>query len=296
MKIYSGSSNLQLATKISKLTQYKLAETEISSFPNGETRVWINDKIDTQAIVVQSFSQNPDRMIIEFALIMDALRRGGADHITAVIPWLGYCIQDKVFRNGEPLSAKVIAEIVQSTNPDKIITIDLHNDAIQGFFTSRTKLLSAIPLFWETLRDKKIDCVIAPDVGALKETSKTAQALNLPIVTLNKKRDLATGKVQFVGIDGEVNGKSALITDDFISTGQTLIMAANYLKSHGVEKLYTAVTHHLFVSGVQKQLSMCGIDELYISDTIAMPKEEISSTNTFKTHVISVAGMIKDCL
>jgi len=292
MRIYSGSSNPKLAQNLSKVTGYPLSHVDISTFPNGETRVWVDDEIDKDAIVVQSFSKNPDRMIIEFALIMDALKRGGADHITTVIPWLGYCIQDKVFRQGEPLSAKVIAEIVQSTKPDQIITIDLHNDAIQGFFTSRTKLLTAIPLFWEELKKKKIDCVVAPDVGALKETSKTAQALDLPIVTLNKRRDLRSGKVEFVGIDGEVSGKSALITDDFISTGQTLIMAANYLKSKGVEKLYVAVTHHLFVPGVQEKLAQSGIDELYITDTIEMSITETATTDNFKTKIVSVAEMI----
>jgi len=296
MHIYSGSSNLKLAKKLSQITGYPLANVEITSFPNGESRVWVNDKIDEDAIVLQSFSPNPDRMIIEYALLVDALRRGGADHITAIIPWLGYCIQDKIFRQGEPLSAKVIAEIVQSTKPDKIITIDLHNEAIQGFFTSRTKLLTAIPLFWDEMKSKKIDCVVAPDVGALKETGKTAQELAIPIVTLNKKRDLATGKVEFVGIDGEINGKSALITDDFISTGQTLVMAADYLKLQRVEKLYVAVTHHLFVSGVQEKLAKSGIDELYITDTIEMPDSENINTDDFKTYIISVAEMISKSL
>jgi len=296
MRIYSGSSNPKLASRLSKITGYPLADIEISSFPNGETKIWINDKIDNEAIVVQSFSPNPDRMIIEYALLMDALRRGGADKIIVVIPWLGYCIQDKVFRQGEPLSAKVIAEIVQSTNPDKIITIDLHNEAIQGFFASRTKLLSAIPLFWEILKTIKLDCVISPDEGALKKSTKTAQALNLDIVTLNKRRDLNTGKVEFLGINGNVKGKSALITDDFISTGQTLTMAADYLKSQGVEKLYVAVTHHLFVSGVQEKLSKCGIDELFVTDTIAIPKDIIKNTDNFSTRILSVDKLIHDNL
>ncbi len=292
MHIYSGSSNPKLAQKLSEVTGFPLSRVEISTFPNGETRVWVDGDIDKDAIVVESFSPNPDRMIIEYALLVDALRRAGTDHIISVIPWLGYCIQDKIFRPGEPLSAKVIAEIVQSSKPDKIITIDLHNDAIQGFFTSRTKLLTAIPLFWEAMKKKKIDCVVAPDVGALKETAKTATELQLPIVTLNKKRDLISGKVEFIGIDGSVEGKSALITDDFISTGQTLMMAASYLKSQGVEKLYVAVTHHLFVPNVQEKLSKCGIDELYITDTIQMPEIEIKSAEGFKTEIISVAEMI----
>ncbi len=293
MKVYSGTSNPKIAKKIAKHLNVPLADMDISRFPNQEVKVWIKeDKIHKQAIVVQSFVKHPNKSIIEFCLIVDALRRSGAREITAVIPWMGYCIQDKIFRQGEPLSAKVIADIIQSTKVDKVITFDLHNETIQGFFNMRIAHLSAVPLFLNIFKEKRnIDIVVAPDVGALKETTKIAHELNIPIAILNKKRDLHTGKVEIIGVDGEVQGKKALIMDDFISTGGTLIQTANYLKNRGVEHISVAVTHHLFIPNVMQKLAESPIDDLYISDTIHMPDEEKYDQN-INLHIESVSKLI----
>ncbi len=299
MQVFSGSTNLLLSQKLANVLKIKLGKVEITQFPNQEIRVWVNEpKIDKQVIIVQSLAGDPNKATIEFCLLVDALKRKGAVEIIAVIPWLGYCIQDKIFRTGEPLSAKIIADLLQSVHPAQFITLDLHNDTIQGFFNTPIAHLSAVPLFIDYFnKSKKIDVVVAPDIGALKETSQIANHLDIPMVVINKERDLKTGQVKIKGIDGEVKGKKALIMDDFISTGSTLIQTAEYLKKMKVKHITVAVTHHLFVKGVQRKLVSSDIDELFITDTIMPPvDEEFKSTNSLKVKVFSVAPLIAKSL
>lgn len=293
MLVVSGSSNPELTKKIAVQLKAKLAKVELSRFPNSEARVWIQEEdANDIAVIVQSFSDPADNHIIEFCLLVDAVKRLGAKKIVAVIPWMGYCIQDKVFRTGEPLSARVIADIIQSTKVDSVITVDLHNETTSGFFSLPLVHLSAWPIFIELFKTKKTaDIVVAPDVGALKETTQVAQSLNLPLVTINKKRDFASGNVAIVGVDGEVKGKRALIMDDFISTGGTLVQTAEYLHEQGVKEITVAVTHHLFVPGAQEKLEKCPITKLYITDTVA--NQAVSSK---KIRVVSIAGLIAEAI
>lgn len=190
MKILYGSANIDLAEKIAKLGKSKLCEIELSKFSNGEDRVWIKDKnLQNKAVVIQSFSNPADVHIIEFCLICDALKRMGIKDITAVIPWFAYCVQDKIFRPGEPLSSKVIAKIVQNSRISKIITIDLHNETMAGFFDIPFTHLTANQVFIDYFKQDgiSIDLVISPDVGGLKRASKFALSLGLPMSAINKK-------------------------------------------------------------------------------------------------------------
>lgn len=293
MIVVSGSSNLPLAKKLADQLKARLAKVELSCFPNSEARVWVKEKdANKTAVLVQSFSAPADNHIIEFCLLVDAVKRLGAKKIIAVIPWMGYCIQDKVFRQGEPLSARVIADIIQSTKVDSLITVDLHNETIQGFFSLSLIHLSAVPLFQKIFQNTNlVDMIIAPDAGALKKTTQISQKLGLPMVTINKKRDFASGKVEIVGVDGRVKGKRALITDDFISTGSTLVQTAEYLNQQGVKEIIVAVTHHLFVPGAQEKLERAPIDRLYITDTI--PNQAQKSQ---KIQVISVTPLIAEAI
>jgi ribose-phosphate pyrophosphokinase len=288
-KVFSGSSNQGLALKIAKTLSLDLGKIELSRFPNGEARVWIKeDNISKNAIIVQSFSFPPDEHLMEFMLIADALKRLGVKNITAVIPWLGYCVQHKVFRPGEPLSSKVIAKILQAIKISKIITLDLHNETIAGFFDMTFEHLKARSVFVDYFKQKEnIDCIISPDVGALKNATAYAQSLNLPLSVINKKRDLQTGKVSIVGISDEIKGKKVLIPDDFISTGGTLIQTAKFLKTKGVKKVYAALTHNFYIKGVQKKIEKSQLDKLYVTDSIAPPKNSYK-----KLKIISVAKLV----
>ncbi len=295
MRVFSGSSNPDLAKKIARKLQAKLGKVELSCFANGETRVWVKEDISNgKAVVVQSFSYPPDEHLIEFCLIVDALKRLGVKKITAVIPWLGYCVQDRVFRPGEPLSSKVIAKILQTTKISRIITLDLHNQVIEGFFDLPFTELFGTYTIIDYLKEKGVilDTIVSPDVGALKKSNLFSESFNQPLVVINKKRDLKSGKVSIVSVSGEVKGKKVLITDDFISTGGTLIQTAKFLKSKGVKRIYACATHHFYAQGVQEKIEKSPLDMLYVTDTIQKPKDKKYK----KLKIISVAGLIAETI
>lgn len=291
MKIFAGLSNPKLAKKVASLVGIKLGKIELSRFANGESRVYVKERVvNEKAVVLQSFSYPPDEHLVEFCLIVDALKRLGAKKIIAVIPWLGYCIQDKVFRLGEPLSSKVIANILQALKVDKIITLDIHNETVAGFFDLDFIHLSALSVFVDYFKKSRlrIEAIISPDIGGLKRSTTFAQEINLPLLAINKKRDLVTGKVSILGLEGKVKEQAVLIVDDFISTGGTLIKVARFLKEKGAKKVYAAATHHFYIKGVQKKIDKSPLDGLFVTDTI-MPQSEVKSS---KLKIISVSGLI----
>ena len=300
MQIFSGSSNRGLAEKIAQILGVKLGEMEISRFSNGETRVWVKEKkIEKRVVVVQSLPHPTNEHLIEFCLICDALHRGGATEITAVIPWMGYSKQDKVFRSGEPLSAKVVAQIIQIASPTKIVTFDLHNRATLGFFDVPIVELSAKPLLIEYFRKQlgsKVPnsgpggewVVVAPDSGSVKASGSFARELDLPIAYMDKRRDYVSGQVEVAGMSGEVKGKRVIIVDDMIVTGGTVMAAAVYLKSQGALSVSVAATHHLYVPGAQAKLEKSEIDEVVVSDSVA------ESIKHPKLVVLSIAPIIAE--
>jgi ribose-phosphate pyrophosphokinase len=296
MKIFSGTSNLPLTKKIAKSLNKNLGKIELTEFPNGEARVWVKEHVQNEScVVVQSFSKPPDKHIIEFCLICDALKRSGASRIIGLIPWFGYCVQDKVFRKGEPLNSKVIAKIIQVSKLDKLITLDLHNETVLGFFDVPAIQLSATAIFVNNLKEKNYDLIVSPDVGAVKSTTKLANQLDLPIAVINKKRSVKTGKVKIVGINQQVKGKRVLINDDFISTGQTLIKTADFLKGKGVKHVSAALTHHFYVPGVQSKLNKSSLDKIYITDSIKKPVEIKSNKLITFTAADLLADQLHNC-
>jgi ribose-phosphate pyrophosphokinase len=276
MMVFSGSSNQLLAAKIAKAMNVPLGEVELSRFANDEARVIVKEEVvDREVVVVQSLSQPTDHHLIEFTLICDALKRMGAREITGVIPWLGYSKQDKVFRRGEPLSVKVIAHILESVHLDKIITFDLHNLAILGFFEVPVINLSARKTFLDYFKPRLTEntIVVAPDAGSVKNSTAFAYDLNIEVAYIDKKRDLTTGEVSVVGINRDISGCKVIIVDDMIVTGSTLIEVADFLKERGAERVEVAATHHLYVPGAQEKLDRSGIDTLVVTDTVAQKVE-----------------------
>ncbi len=301
MNLFGGSSNQDLVKKIGELG-VGIGEADISKFANDEKRVGVNvgksaiQQVSKSAAILQSFSKPVDEQIIEFCLLADALTRAGYSELAGVVPWLGYSKQDKVFLPGEALSAKVIAQIIQITKIKKLITFDLHNRAITGFFDIPVVELSAKPLFKDYFEKKIGDnkeeyVVVAPDEGAVKASSYFARELGLAIAYMDKRRDLTTGEVRVSGMTGDVSGRRVIIVDDMIVTGSTMMESAEYLKKHGAVSVSVAATHHLYLDGVQEKLEMSEIDEVMVSDTVINSKSE---SRNKKLKVLSVAGLIVD--
>lgn len=298
MQIFAGSASQDLGDKIAKALGRELGRVSLSRFANGESRVRIlEEKVESEVALVQSLASPTNDNLVEFCLLADALIRKGAKEIIAIVPWMGYSKQDKVFLSGEALGAKVVAKILQTTKITRLLTVDLHNRATLGFFDIPVTELSAKKLFLDYFRTKLSDktVVVAPDAGAVKSSSSFASELGVPIVYLDKKRDLETGEVTISGMSRSIAQERVILVDDNVFTGATLLETAKELKKAGAEEIYVAVTHHMYIPGVQKRLEESEIDEIVVTDSVD-PTSSQKALGTGKLKVLSLAGLIADSL
>lgn len=272
MKIIAGSSNPQLALNIALQLNIPMVECHIDKFANGEKRIQIDNEVKNQDVVlIQSFSDPVDERIIETVLIADALERLGAHEVSLFIPWFGYSFQDKVFLPGQPLSAKVIAKIIESSCIKKVYLLDLHNVSIPGFFSIPTYHLSAMEEFITHIQehfDLSSSLVVSPDFGGLKRARLFANALHLELASVEKHRDLVTGQVTMTKLEGNVKGKTILIFDDAILSGQTVVEVAKLLKGQGAKEVHFFATHGVFTGDALKNLEKSSIDTVTVTNSI----------------------------
>lgn len=292
MLIFSGSSNTSLARKVAKELGKNLSKLEIVTFPDKENRVRVIDKVlDQDVVVVQSTGVSPNRYYIELFFILDSLKRSGAKSITLVIPYLGYQRQDHIFRDGESVSIEVIIKIIEGLGVNSVIAFDLHSIKIPEFFSVPIVQLSALPVFAKEIEKMKTSdlVLVSPDMGGIRRIKLLAELLDnkIPCISIEKNRDLNTGEVKSTKINGEVK-KTAVIIDDVISTGKTLISAANLLKKYGAKEIYVMATHGIFADDASVALESSIIKKIIVSDTI-----EVHSNRRFnKLQVISVSPLI----
>lgn len=285
MILLSGSSNRPFAQKVADAMGQPLGETELGEFKNGERRVYIKEAVKGHDIaLIQSFSDPADSHIIEFALMTDALFRLGARRVFAVIPWFGYSMQDKVFRPGEPIGAKVVASMLSSQSIYRFILMHLHNNSMQGFFSVPSSVLASDSVFEEEIRKYEDAVLVSSDFGSLKHVGKLADALHLPYASIDKRRDLKTGKVETRSIAGEVEGKTAIMIDDNINAGGTTIEASKILRANGAKKIIMMATHGIFAGNACQDLQASEVDEVVVTDTI-----DNSDKRFEKLRVVSVA-------
>jgi ribose-phosphate pyrophosphokinase len=287
MKLIAGSTTPTLAKQIAKNLKIAQIDCDIEKFSNGEKRIWVKDKLRGQnVVVVQSFVEPVDESIIETLLIIDALERMGARHISLVIPWMGYSLQDKVFRKGEPISAKVIADLVSKSYVKRIALMDLHNDSIPAFFDIPTSYLSALDIFAKYIKshlDLKKSIIVSPDFGGLKRARTFAKKLKLDLANIDKDRDINTGKVKAVDVHGDVRGKIAIVIDDVIVSGGTVVEAASCLKEFGAKKVVFLSSHALFTGRAVEKINQSKIDQIIITNTV----EHNSLPENFKVLDVS---------
>ena len=289
--IFAGNSNLTLAEKISSELGMKLGKREIIRFADSECRVRIEEDVEDKDIfIIQSLSNPVDEYLMEFLLLGDAVKRGEPRKLTAVIPYHAYARQDRIHRPGECLSAQVVAKMIETVGFDKLITVELHNEAILGFFKIPVVHISGLNVFQNKVNELKEDVVvITPDAGALKRSQKFAESLDLPLALIEKKRDLdKPHKIISMRVVGEVAEKTALIVDDVIVTGGTLMNAAYLLKDKGAKKVIAASTHADFVGGADKILQDSPIDKVWVTDTI-----DIAAVKRFvKLDITSISRLV----
>ena len=272
--IFAGNSNPDLATKIASNLKLPLGKAEIIRFADSECRVRIEEDVEGKTVfIIQSLSNPVDEHLMEFLLMGDAVKRGEPKKMVAVLPYHGYARQDRIHRPGECLSALVVAKMIESVGFDKLVTLELHNESILGFFKIPVVHISGLEIF--RVRVKELEgevVVITPDAGALKRSQKFAESLDLPLALIEKKRDLERAhKILSMRVVGEVKGKTAIIVDDVIVTGGTLMNAAFLLKEKGAKKVIAAATHADFVGGADKILQDSPLDAVWVTDTIYIP-------------------------
>jgi len=298
MKIVSGSSNKPLAEKIAKNLNTSLSGVEIFVFPDKERRIRILDKVlDSNCAVVQAADTPADQKYMELFFLVDGLKRSGAESVTAVIPYLGYQRQDHIFREGEAVSLQVIVETLEAVGVDKIITVDLHTIKIPELFKIPIIHLSALSIFAEKIKEiennlRKI-VLVSPDMGGIRRIKILSEMLgNCSYATINKDRDLSTGTVSAKEIEGEVDGKIAIIVDDMISTGNTILTAAKLLKEKGAEKIYVFATHGIFSDDAGKNLQNNLIGKVFVTDSVFISKEKCFE----KLEVLTISTLIANNL
>lgn len=297
MLIFSGSSNKPLAEKIARVLGKKLSPVEIFVFPDGEKRIRIQEKVlDKDCVIIQSASIPPDENYMELFIMIDALKRSGAKSVKTLIPYLGYQRQDHIFREGEAVSLEVIAEILTKVGMTELFSFDLHSPKIPEIFSVPVSQLSALPLFAERIKkDFNLNeiVLVSPDMGGIRRIKQVSESLgNIPFATIEKNRDLANGEINDSGLTGDVRGKVAIIVDDMISTGITIVEAANLLIENGAARVFTFATHAILARHADKILQESKVERIVVSDTVDVPAHKQFP----KLEILSIAKIAADAL
>lgn len=277
--LFSGTSNLPLAEKLAKKLTIKLGKIEIFRFPDGECRVRIEEDVKGKTVyLLQSLSKSVDEHLFELCLMVDSAKRLGAREIIGIIPWLGYSKQDKEFRVGEAVSVEMIAKILSLIGLSKVIVFDLHSEIIKRYFKIPVTELSAKEMLYRALLSNLSNLsnvvVVSPDKGGKGRAERFAKDYKLPIVYLEKRRNLNTGKITYEKQKNGLEGKIAVIFDDIVNRGGTVIKAAELLKEMGAKKVIVLATHGVLGGEAPKSLQNSKVDKIYLTDTIEIPKEK----------------------
>lgn len=290
--LISGSAHHSLAQKVARVLKKRLANVEIESFPNKEIRIRIVDKLKGKVVfIIQPTNRRVNDSIMELAFLADAAKRSGAKKIIAIVPWFGYSPQDKVFREGEPLSSQTVISMLEATPIDEFAVVDIHSERVLKMFAKKVTHLSAMPVFVDFFRDKLKGnwASVALDNGAVDRATLFSKALDLPLVKFEKTRDRKTGEVTFHALEGSVEGKNVISFDDFVSTGGTRIQGCDFLKKKGALKYYDCVTH-LIVPETTEKLKKSRIDKIFITDSLHLD----SNLRFSRLKILSIAPILAE--
>jgi ribose-phosphate pyrophosphokinase len=293
VKIFSGTANEPLAQAICKSIGLELGKCTIKPFPDGETFVKIEENVRGEEVfIVQPTSPPTNHHLMELFIMMDALRRASAARITAVLPFYGYARQDRKDQPRVPITAKLVANLLVASGANRILTVDLHAQQIQGFFDIPVDHLYAAPVMYDYLKQKKMTdlVVVSPDTGGLKMAHAYSQVLESGLAIVAKRRKSAT-EVESLAVIGEIKGKNVLLVDDLTETAGTLTTAAALLKKKGAKNIIACVSHAILNDTGIERLRKSDIDELITTDTVQRP-----AIDGVKITTLSVAGLLGEAI
>jgi ribose-phosphate pyrophosphokinase len=277
IKLIAGTSHPKLAEKIAKRLKLPLTPVEVKKFKNGEIYVRIGESVRGDDIfVIQTMGGNEiNDSLMELLIMVDALRRSSAGRINLVCPNLAYSRQDRKAQSHEPISAKLVANLITTAGADRLITVDLHASQIQGFYDIPVDHLVGYPLIAKYIKKKKYKdlVIVAPDIGAAKRTHQMADLLGVPIAIVDKIRT-AHHVSEVSHLVGDVNGKTAVLVDDIIDTAGSICGAVEAVKEFGAKKIIIGATHALLNGEAIERLKSCSADEVVFLDSIPIPKEK----------------------
>ncbi|MBQ1237434.1 MAG: ribose-phosphate pyrophosphokinase [Oscillospiraceae bacterium] len=279
IKIFTANANPAVAEHIAKILGLPMGKSEVKHFADGEISVSINESVrGSDVFVVQSISTPVNDSLMELLIMMDAFKRASAGRITAVIPYLGYARPDRKSKARDPISAKLVADLIVAAGADRVLTMDLHAAQIQGFFNIPVDHLLGVPIlapyFEERFKDQDDVVVVSPDLGSVTRARKFAERLNAPLAIIDKRRPKPNVS-EVMNIIGDVKGERAIIVDDLVDTAGTLCNGAKaVLEVGGATEVYACATHGVLSNPAIERIEASVIKELVLLDTIALPEEK----------------------
>ena len=290
MKLFAGNAVPELAHKVAERLYTKLGNASVGRFSDGEISVEIHENVrGSDVFIIQSTCAPTNDNLMELIVMIDALRRASAGRITAVIPYFGYARQDRRVRSARvPITARVVADFLSNVGVDRVLTIDLHAEQIQGFFDVPVDNAFGTPILLADMvqRDFVDPIVVSPDIGGVVRARATAKLLNDAELAIIDKRRPKANVSQVMNIIGDVKDRDCIIVDDMIDTGGTLAKAAEALKNHGARKVYAYATHAIFSGNAPKNLKESVIDEIIVTDSIPLSKD-MQATGKVKKLTLS---------
>ncbi|MFB6351779.1 MAG: ribose-phosphate pyrophosphokinase [Bradymonadaceae bacterium] len=274
IKLFTGNANLDLARSVANYMNVPLGDALVDRFSDGEVQVEIHTSVrDNDVFVLQSLSEPVNDHLMELLAMTDAIRRSSAESVTAVIPYFGYARQDRQPKPRTPITAKLVADVLEVSGISRVVAVDLHASQIQGFFTQPFEHLYASPVFISAIRDRGFDSeemvLVSPDAGGVDRVRYYSKVLGCPIAIMDKRRS-APNASQMMNVIGDVESKRAIIVDDMVDTAGTLTQAAAALMERGAESAYAVATHPILSGPAIERIETSPLDTVLVTDTIPL--------------------------
>lgn len=295
IKIFAGNSSKKLAEAICKQLDLDLGKVEVGKFSDGETSVNIQESVrGCDVFIVQSTNTPVNDNLMELLLIIDACKRASAGRITAVIPYFGYARQDRKARARDPISAKLVADILQTAGANRVLTMDLHSSQLQGFFNIPVDNLMGMPILAKYFKKVGVPdnlTIVSPDTGSVVRSRAMASKFDAPLAIIDKRRPRAN-VMEVMNVVGDVKGRTCLMLDDMIDTAGTICQGAQALVDNGAEKVIACCTHAVLSGPAIERLQKSPLSEIVVLDTIELPEEK----RIGKIKIVSIADIFAEAI
>jgi len=294
ISLFTGTANPELAHEIAAYLNLPMGDATVGRFRDGEINLQVRETVrGSECFVIQPTCPPVDSNLMELLVMIDALKRASAKSVAAVIPYYGYARQDRKNKPRDPICAKLVANLLVAAGADRVLTMDLHAGQIQGFFDIPVDNLKAMPILADYLKKKNLGdiVVVSPDVGGVARAREFSERLHAPLAIMDKRRP-RPNQAEIMHVIGDVAGRVAILIDDIIDTGGTIIKAAEALLAEGAREVYAAATHAVFSGDAYERLNRSVLKEIVVTDTIPLPPERCNG----KVRVLTVAPLFAQAI